>query len=180
METKKIYIVTCGEYSSYCIDRVFSTRKLAEEYLDTVDDDYEIEEYNIDEPIERKTEIFEIGIRTKDKQVLTVQTWCSREKDMIVYCTENHRGEMLKLYVESDSRERAIKIASERFGQVFANEQVMYPYLRTQVIKKYGGGTFPIYNFKTGAIIVFDDTQFVSKMPEWVKTEFVDNKYGHY
>jgi hypothetical protein len=36
-EEGKIFIVTTGEYSDYSIDRVFSTRQKALEYLDTKD-----------------------------------------------------------------------------------------------------------------------------------------------
>lgn len=34
MEQKKVYIVTSGCYSDYIIDAIFSTRELAEEYID--------------------------------------------------------------------------------------------------------------------------------------------------
>jgi len=38
-DENKVFVVTSGEYSDYRIDRVFSTRKKALEYLDTKDDD---------------------------------------------------------------------------------------------------------------------------------------------
>lgn len=54
---KKVYVVTEGEYSSYHILAVFSSRKLAQEYIETVRnhcwDDVRIEEYELDRPPER-------------------------------------------------------------------------------------------------------------------------------
>ena len=55
---QQIFIITTGEYSDYSIDRVFSTRKKALEYLDTKDDEYTLEVFDLDEPIERKTQIY--------------------------------------------------------------------------------------------------------------------------
>lgn len=54
-DENKVFVVTTGEYSDYSIDRVFSTRQKAVEYLDTKDDNYTLEVFDIDEPIERNT-----------------------------------------------------------------------------------------------------------------------------
>jgi hypothetical protein len=45
----KVYIVTCGEYSDYYIDRVFTDRTKAEEYREWRVDANDIEEYEVDD-----------------------------------------------------------------------------------------------------------------------------------
>lgn len=49
---KKIYAVSSGSYSGYRIDAIFSSRKLAEEFISLVKhDDYNgVEEYQLDPP----------------------------------------------------------------------------------------------------------------------------------
>jgi hypothetical protein len=49
---KKIYAVSSGSYSDYRVDALFSSRKLAEEFMSLVNDnDYnDIEEYELDPP----------------------------------------------------------------------------------------------------------------------------------
>ena len=44
----RIYVVTSGEYSSYRIERVFSTEELAIAWIGDADHMYEIEEYKLD------------------------------------------------------------------------------------------------------------------------------------
>ena len=74
-EKKQIFIVTTGEYSDYTIDRVFSTRQKATEYLDTKDDNYTLEVFDIDEPIERKTQLYEISFELDKKKVCRCDTY---------------------------------------------------------------------------------------------------------
>ncbi len=48
-----IYIVTAGEYSDYGIVAIFSTRELAQKFMDTCNqnwDEHRIEEWQIDKP----------------------------------------------------------------------------------------------------------------------------------
>ena len=83
-DENKVFVVTSGEYSDYRIERVFSTRKKALEYLDTKDDEYTLEVYDLDEPIERKTQIYEISFELDKKKVWSVRTICDvRYKDTI-------------------------------------------------------------------------------------------------
>ena len=48
METKKVYVVTSGEYSDYHIVGIFDSREKAEEYINhsTYSDLNDVEEYN--------------------------------------------------------------------------------------------------------------------------------------
>ena len=114
-EEKKpqIFIITTGEYSDYSIDRVFSTRQKAVEYLDTQDDNYRLEVFDIDEPIERRTHLYEISFQLDKKKVWSVNThYDMRLKDLIhIGGRYFNNVKTLDIYVESDSRKRALKIA---------------------------------------------------------------------
>lgn len=54
--TMKIYIVTSGTYSDYCIRRVFTNKEKAEEYREWLHGSNEVEEYDTsdDMPTEKK------------------------------------------------------------------------------------------------------------------------------
>ena len=83
-DENKVFVITTGEYSDYRIERVFSTRKKALEYLDTKDDEYTMEVFDLDESIERKTQIYEISFELDKKKVWNVRTtWDARYKDTI-------------------------------------------------------------------------------------------------
>ena len=60
---RKVFIVTSGAYSDYGIDRVFSTKKKAKEWIEVITSmyggNYNIEQYELDAPIpERKEYLF--------------------------------------------------------------------------------------------------------------------------
>jgi len=80
---EKIYIITTGEYSDYSIERVFSTRKKAMEYLDTKDNEYRLEVYDIDEPIKREKQMYCISFNLDKKKVHGVRTCDPKYANMI-------------------------------------------------------------------------------------------------
>ena len=167
-EEGKIFIVTSGSYSDYGIERVFSTRKKALEYLDTKDDDYKLEVYDLDEPVERKTQIYEISFELERKKVVEVSTRENKYKDLIHVCNK-WVTKTLDIYVESDSRRRALKIASERYGAIIAGEQTMYPYLRVGIIKHFTTMEPGYFDFKTGELVLFNHQQLSIKLPAFIK-----------
>ena len=60
---EKAYVVTSGDYSDYSIERVFSTRKMAEDFCDRHDDSYRVEEYCVDKDLPpRETQVFKVSI----------------------------------------------------------------------------------------------------------------------
>ena len=63
---KKIYIVTSGEYSDYGIDAVFTTKEKAVKYVEQHGTYYKIEEYNLDEEVEKKTQLWCIEFCVED------------------------------------------------------------------------------------------------------------------
>ena len=156
MDKKKIYIVTSGDYSDYGINAVFSTKEKAEEFMDTVGSDSRIEEYSLDEPIKREVSIWGVTMEIGTKEVLNIFPYEYRGKDIVEFLPrDSYRSERLLFSIESDSKERAIKIASERFGAVIANENTIYPLLRVKAVrnKLLNHLEYPKYNFKTGEII---------------------------
>ena len=170
-DENKVFVVTTGEYSDYTIDRVFSTRQKAVEYLDTQDDNYRLEVFDLDEPIERRTKLYEISFELDKKKVWSVRTTCDvRYKDTIhIGGRYFNNRKTLDIYVESDSRKRALKIASERYGAVIAGEQTMFPYLRVGVLRHYSSMCPAFFDFKTGEMVLFDREELAVELPAFIK-----------
>ena len=160
----KVYVIIAGKYSNRHIDRVFSKKEFADEYLDARGDGYYLEEYNLDEPIERQTKIFSVKVAIDNKKIIEIDESLKKFKDIVQF-TERHRYlthvtygynniPALRFFIESDSRERAIKIALERFEEVIAQERVKFPYLRARVVMQCGSLIRPMYDYVTGEIVL--------------------------
>ena len=178
-DENKVFVITSGEYSDYRIERVFSTRQKALEYLDTKDDDYRLEEYYLDEPIERQTQVFCISFELDEKKVRKVSTRYGKcYKDLIQVCESWCSDDpSLDIYVESDSKKRALKVASERYGAVIAGERTMYPYLRVGVVRYYGGARPAYFDFNTGELVLVDDQKLSVTLPDFIKVKRIDTTY---
>ena len=172
-EENKVFVVTTGEYSDYTIDRVFSTRQKAVEYLDTKDDNYSLEVFDIDEPIERRTQLYEISFELDKKKVWRVSTYYDKRLKDLIHIGGRYFNNVktLDIYVESDSRKRALKIASERYGAIIAGEQTMYPYLRVGVLRHYGNMRPAFFAFNTGELVLIDDHQLAVELPPFIKVK---------
>lgn len=168
---QQIFIITTGEYSDYSIDRVFSTRQKAVEYLDTQDDDYRLEVFDLDEPIERRTQLYKISFELDKKKVWRVSTYYDKRLKDLIHIGERYFNNVktLDIYIESDSRKRALKIASERYGAIIAGEQTMYPYLRVGVLRHYGNMKPAFFDFNTGELVLIDDHQLAVELPAFIK-----------
>lgn len=174
---KKVYIVTSGEYSDYHIEAAFSTKKQANDYLDQHDDDFRIETFDLDVPFDRKTMTFCISLNIKNKSVVgvtIVDTMYERENEIRYTKLFGRSVYAIKFFIKTDSQSKAIKIASERFGAVIANEQTMYPFLRQPIFQKYGEPYYPIYDFNTGEIVIYKGEGYEYDLPEWVKVRYVE------
>lgn len=171
-EEGKIFIITTGDYSDYSIDRVFSTKQKALEYLDTKDDRYTLEVYDIDEPIDRNTTIYCISFRLDKKKVYDVAIVGEEYKDLInIRHHLFNKINTLEIHVESDSRKRALKIASERYGYIIANEATMYPYLRIGLISHYGDRKPAYFDFHTGELVLIGNQELAIELPSFIKTK---------
>lgn len=150
----KVYIVMRGYYSDKRVERAFSKKNLAKEYCDRFDDECYIEEYVLDEEIPpRETSIFAVRFKIGKKDRPHVdKLYGEEEYKNLIHVDMNCLGEeRLSINVESDSKDKAIKIASERYGMILANEGIRYPYLR-KINKLSLSG--PYYNFETGEIVI--------------------------
>jgi hypothetical protein len=183
----KVYVIIAGEYSDRHVDRVFSKKELADEYLDTHGDGYYLEEYTLDEPVERQTRIFSIKLAMDNKEIIEVDEFPKDFKDIVQvveerrYLTHDYNNiPALRFFIESNSRERAIKIASERFGEVIAQEQIKFPYLRVGAVMQYGRLIRPMYDYVTGEIVLNNQCadKLTFELPAHIKTRslFPDKK----
>lgn len=163
---EKVYIVTSGEYSDYTIDRCFSTYKRAKEYCDRFDDSYRIETFTVDDELPpREESIFNVEMIIGSKKVWNVCIGGDLQAGELKVQRDN---EVICFGVKTDSRRRAIKIASERYDQVFALEPTKYPYLRTDIVRDYGSRTTPIYDFVSGDIIL-DNGELACELPPSIR-----------
>ena len=177
-DENKVFVVTTGEYSDYTIDRVFSTRQKAVEYLDTKDDDYRLEVFDLDEPIERRMQLYEISFQLDKKKVWRVSTYYDKRLKDLIHIGGRYFDNVktLDIYVESDSRKRALKIASERYGAIIAGEQTMYPYLRVGVLRHYGNMKPAFFDFNTGELVLVDDHQLAVELPAFIKVKRIEKE----
>lgn len=149
---KKIYIVTSGEYSDYEINRVFSTRELAEDFIQHIGDDYRIEEYHIDEPIVRRNKLWLItfNVETGELDSATTTNYKVEErKDTCQYCDKYISNPSMHLYVYTETMDKAKKIASERFVAIKANEYIWLRLTRPYYMDRYGNKRYERFNVKT-------------------------------
>lgn len=164
----KVFIVTSGCYSDYQIEAVFSSEERAKEYINAkgTDCDWEISEYIVDsESVDKVNAMYEVYIDINTGEV-TVYGRCgqgtgwdysyySERRDCILY--DGYKD--VRMWIESDSMERVKKVASERWMQVKALQQVAFPYLYKKVVddRKHFGlpcHEYPMYNFFTKKIIL--------------------------
>ena len=146
----KIYIVTSGEYSDYHIDAVFSTQKLAEDYIQQNGTDYKIEEYNLDEEIDRNTKLWRVEFDVNDGEFkeASVRDYAKDYFRDICKVSDYFRSRRISFFVDADTMDRAVKIASERFAAVKANEYIWQRLTRPYGMR-WGTNEYETFNIKT-------------------------------
>ena len=154
--TKKIYIVTSGEYSDYGINAVFTTKEKAADYVEQHGTDYNVEEYDLDEEVEKKAQLWSVGFRVDDGELLEATTRSFEEDKVRDTCSVklSWSGKLyITFYIDADSMDRAIKIASERFAAVKANEYIWLRLTRPYETDRYGIRKYESFNVKTNEFI---------------------------
>ena len=156
----KIYIVTSGDYSDYCIEAVFSTKKKADEYRQQHGTDFSIEIFDIDEEVKKETKIWRVKMRFDNFKVLECTAgwgnrWDSHMKDTFQCLFDWDWRKHISLYLEADCMDRAIKIASERIAQIKANKDMLYAKAFTKVQDPIfkDQTSYPTVYYKTGEIM---------------------------
>lgn len=172
METKKVYVVTSGEYSDYGIEGIFDSREKAEEYINhsASTELNDIEEYNLNELKPDKGEkVFKLRSKFDeiDFHITGYGPDAAHYKDLM--CRADSGGWIPRndviFYICADTRERAIKIASERLRQVKAEEHFRYPLLRRSIGVKsndYKKLIYPFVHYHTGEVVLPSNCTLVS------------------
>lgn len=156
---QKIYIVTSGEYSDYSIDTVFTTREKAIDYVEQHGTDCNIEEYELDKEVEKKTQLWSIEFCVEDGKLCEAcPTSYDRSKVIdtcFIFEAFGYRGNepYIRFYIDADSMNRAVKIARERFAAVKANDYIWLRLTRPYNIDRYGLKKYEIFNAKTNEFI---------------------------
>lgn len=154
---KKIYIVTSGEYSEYHIDAVFSTKEKAEEYIQQHGNGFDIEEYELDQEVEKKTQLWLITLNEEGGEAGAEVTQNHNNENIVDTCfiSQPWRGDdiYISFYVDADSMDRAIKIARERYAAIKSNEYIWLRLSRPYDIDKYGIKKYESFNVKTNEFI---------------------------
>lgn len=148
---KKIYVITSGEYSDYHIVAIYTTRELAEEFIQSNGNGYTIEEYDIDEPISKEKKLWFIVFNIKSGELESATTTdykVEENKDTCFYCDKYMKVAHMHMFVESETMDKAKKIACERFASIKANPYIWLRLTRPY-IDKYGSNKYEKYNIKT-------------------------------
>ena len=156
---KKIYIVTSGEYSDYGIDAVFTTKEKAVDYVEQNGTDYNIEEYNLDEDVEKKTQLWCIEFCVEDVKLCDARPTSYDRNNVVDTCyifdTIDYEKDKpyIRFYIDADSMDRAVKIARERFAAVKANEYIWLRLTRPYEINRFGTRKYERFNVKTNEFV---------------------------
>ena len=179
-----IYAVTTGDFSDYHTVGMFSTKEKAEDYIESLmyPNEYNIEEYTLDELQPNKSEkMFCVHIDYEDFNARIVSrdsTNNPRVEGLQNTFQMTDSGEVKMFFISNDPK-RAIKIASERLGQIKA-EEWKYPLLHEVcAFGEKGTGNvlngqirglvaypilynrYPVYRFGTGEIVVPEDEEMI-------------------
>lgn len=150
---KKIYIVTSGNYSDYSIDAVFSTKEKAVDYVEQHGTYFRIEEYDIGEEVEKKAQLWVMIFSIKDNKLLQAYVTDGEENKKVDTCyIDKSFTDEIRFYVYADSMNSAVKIASERFAAVKANEYIWIRLTRP-CLTTYGTTRYERFNIKTNEFI---------------------------
>jgi hypothetical protein len=155
---KKIYIVTSGEYSEYKINAVFSTKEKANAYIQQHGTYYDIEEYDLDEEVEKKSQLWSIVFCIENGKFDEANPISYNKNKEVDTCYVEERFGDGKMYyiiflVDADSMNRAVKIARERFAAVKANEYIWLRLTRPYELDRYGKRKYESFNVKTNEFI---------------------------
>ena len=155
---KKIYIVTSGKYSEYGIDAVFTTKEKAVDYVEQHGTYYNIEEYKLDEEVEKKTQLWYIMFCIEDGKLHEANPTSLKRDKVVDTCCVIYNFDMVRkpyicFYIDADSMDRAVKIAMERFAAVKANEYIWLRLTRPYEMDMFGRRKYESFNVKTNEFI---------------------------
>ena len=126
----EVFIVTSGSYSDYQIHAVFSNRKKAKAYIKTGEnapgpygtnnrDKYAIEEYDVDLP---RFRWFTTLVSMDKEGNVDEATVCfeAEESGLVWFVFQEGKPIRMRWSVNTDDRDRAVKVANEKRSQIIA------------------------------------------------------------
>ena len=124
---KTIYIVTQGSYSDYHIVSVFSTRELAEKFIELQPppgyDEYEIEEYYLDQNVKQiksGLRLYKVTMKRDGESSADLAQY-DEEYMMLKQLWWGVREVILDCHVYAKDERHAVKIANEKRAQMIAS-----------------------------------------------------------
>lgn len=129
-----VYIVTCGEYSDYCIDKVFTSYEKAEQYValqnrnpDAYRDAWNIECYSTsDDTLEGEIKVYYLYVFSirKDRIRLdeTMVVGYPKKEFRRYRYYEDGLVYVFMLTLEEKNEEKALKIAQDEYAKLRATE----------------------------------------------------------
>jgi hypothetical protein len=132
LKMTKIFVVTSGAYSDYGIDTIFSTRELAQEFIDFFKkrdnwDVYKIEEWELDKynlGYKGKRKPFTVSIeKNGDVEIVREGMPYEEYSSDLNFIVEYYGFEDLtaNIVVFADDEKHAVKIANEKRTWILAN-----------------------------------------------------------
>ena len=124
---KTIYVLTSGDYSDYHINGVYSSRELAQAFIDAVEreypySDYMIEEYDLDEYADELKRGYHLWFVRMKRDGLVLEAYEVERSYIMDHLSEDASRDLVNRCLAKD-KEHAIKITNERRIQFLANEQ---------------------------------------------------------
>lgn len=161
----KVYIVTAGEYSDYRIERVFSTKDKAQEYLNHLGNTHNASmgEYILDKETPHGLFAYCVYIDEKDGSSSSELVSFNkidgyRRKNAFQYHDNRNGNKFYWFNIEARDATHAIKIASERLMQIKAMPY-LFPKMKEDCVcsrfySGYSNKHTPIYDYNTREIIL--------------------------
>lgn len=127
--SKKVYLVTSGEYSDYQVNGVFSSRQLAEEWIGPFQARYEIDERDLDDMSDgREARSSRIEMGLYDGEVTEYKP--NEEEDYQNISLRRRSGYAFNIVISMSfdfyDLDRATKIAGEKRAKILYNLAEIY------------------------------------------------------
>lgn len=136
---KKIYLVSRGEYSDYGIVAVFDSKQKAEKYIKDYNEVYcgkqgcswdklndHVEEIPVNEEIKKEKREYRVCIHIEEETYCTCLDQISNKHLSISKHIDSWKNQLYyyKLYVHTDTYDKAVKIAKDHFYKLLALDQL--------------------------------------------------------
>ncbi len=116
---EKVYIVTSGSYSDYKIEAVFTDKELAGEYQRRGGEDYDVEEYEINQPIPDVGFTVYMG---QDGNVDNTIRELGKKHGFSCFINSWRTGKTLLVFtVKTEDEQRAVKVVNEKRAIILAH-----------------------------------------------------------